>query len=132
MRYVVFQCFYDYSISFFVLIIIRSYKVHLLSKTHLGTYCNFKFWICSNSFLASGHNRTGVTQNIKTLNIRKGQDAIIIRRRNLIHRIPCKNSRSWCIVLIVTSTNKKGVPLDVVHRWLINYYSKGVYSLGST
>ena len=67
---------------------------------------------------------SGATQSIKALSTRKGQDAIIIRRQNLIHRIPCKNPRLHSIVLLVTCANeKKVVPLDVAHRWLINYLS---------
>ena len=53
----IFQCFYDYWISFHVLTMIRSYEVHFLSETCLEMHCNFKFWICSNSFLGLGHNR---------------------------------------------------------------------------
>ena len=43
--------------AFFVLIEIKSYEVHFLSKK-LRMHCNFKFWILSNSFLRPGHNRS--------------------------------------------------------------------------
>ena len=59
----IFQYFDDYSTCFFVLIMIRSYKVHFALETHLGIYCNFKFWIFSNRFLAlaSGHDLSSAT-----------------------------------------------------------------------
>ena len=74
----------------FFLAIIRSYKLHVLSKTCLQMHCNFKFWIRTISFLLTGHDCSSAMQNIKTLNMRKWQDAIMIRWRTLTHQIPCK------------------------------------------
>ena len=65
---------------------------------------------------------TRTTWNIKALNTRKGQDSIIIRQRKITHRIPCKNSRLYCIFLLATSTiTWNEVALHVARRWLINF-----------
>ena len=45
---------------FFAIAMIRSYEVHLQSEKHLQTHCNFKFWICSSSFLDMGHDASCV------------------------------------------------------------------------
>ena len=90
-------------------------------KKYLQMHCNFKFWFHSNIFLVAGYNRSWVTQKIKIVHTRKRQDAIIIRRRNLIHWTPFKKSGLHCVILSIAWTTKKNdVALNVVHRWLIN------------
>ena len=68
-------------------------------------------------FLDAVRDWSSAMQNVKALNTRKGQDAIMTRRRDLTHRTPCKNSQLLCIVsLVMEASKQKVVPLDVMRR----------------
>ena len=54
-------------------------KFFFLIKITPTNTLQFQILNLLNSFLGTGHDRSSATQNIKTLNTKKGQDAIIIR-----------------------------------------------------